>query len=140
MKEPSATAIVVTVTRVMLPFMQLFALYVLAHGHYSPGGGFQAGAILAASAILARTVLGRSASQRVFPERMALLLAVVGVSVYTLTGVIPMAWGGNFLDYGRLPLGLAGPARRAEGIFWVETGVMLTVAGVFVSLYDALRK
>jgi hypothetical protein len=27
--------------------MQLFAVYVLVHGHYSPGGGFQAGILLA---------------------------------------------------------------------------------------------
>jgi multicomponent Na+:H+ antiporter subunit B len=39
--------------------MQLFAFYVLLHGHYSPGGGFQAGILLGASMILPRLALGR---------------------------------------------------------------------------------
>lgn len=137
MKDPYGTAIVLTVTRLMLPFMQLFALYVLVHGHYSPGGGFQAGAIYAASVVLARTVLGRAESQRAFPERLALLLAGLGILIYTLTGLIPMASGGHFLDHGFLPLDQPAPTRRFEGILWVETAIMLTVVGVFISLYDA---
>ena len=44
--------IVRTVCRLMLPFIQLFGLYVIAHGHHSPGGGFQGGVILGSSLIL----------------------------------------------------------------------------------------
>ena len=36
----------------MTPFIQLFGLYVIAHGHHSPGGGFQGGVILGTSLIL----------------------------------------------------------------------------------------
>ena len=32
--------------------MQIFALYVVAHVHHSPGGGFQGGVFLGASLIL----------------------------------------------------------------------------------------
>ena len=38
--------------RLVVPFVQLFALYVIAHGHHSPGGGFQGGAILASAVLL----------------------------------------------------------------------------------------
>ena len=38
------SVIVHVVTRVMVPLIQIFALYVIFHGHYSPGGGFQGGA------------------------------------------------------------------------------------------------
>ncbi len=44
--------IIKTVCRLLIPFVQLFALYVIAHGHHSPGGGFQGGVILGASIIL----------------------------------------------------------------------------------------
>ena len=35
--------IIKTTSRLLIPFIQLFALYVIAHGHHSPGGGFQGG-------------------------------------------------------------------------------------------------
>ena len=40
-------------TKLILPFMLLFALYVQFHGDYGPGGGFQAGVIAAGMIILA---------------------------------------------------------------------------------------
>jgi multisubunit Na+/H+ antiporter MnhB subunit len=46
--------IVALSSRLVVPFIQLFALYVVFHGHYSPGGGFQGGAMLAASFLLIR--------------------------------------------------------------------------------------
>ena len=41
-----------TTCRMIVPFSMIFALYVIAHGHHSPGGGFQGGVILGASVIL----------------------------------------------------------------------------------------
>ncbi|WP_258189578.1 MnhB domain-containing protein [Candidatus Hakubella thermalkaliphila] len=40
------------VSRIILPFVQLYGLYVVLHGHLSPGGGFSGGAIIGASMIL----------------------------------------------------------------------------------------
>jgi len=39
--------IVKTVTNVAFPFIMIYGLYVIAHGHLTPGGGFQGGAIVA---------------------------------------------------------------------------------------------
>ena len=50
--DPTDSLIIRQASRIMVPFMQLFALYVISHGHYSPGGGFQGGVNLAASIIL----------------------------------------------------------------------------------------
>ena len=49
MNERYHNTIVDGVARVIVPFIQIFALYVIIHGHYGPGGGFQGGVILAAS-------------------------------------------------------------------------------------------
>ena len=46
--------IVTLVSRLISPFIMLFALYVIFHGHYSPGGGFQGGTMLAAAVLLLR--------------------------------------------------------------------------------------
>ena len=44
--------IIKTICRLLIPFIQLYAIYVLMHGHYSPGGGFQGGVMMGASFIL----------------------------------------------------------------------------------------
>ena len=44
--------IVTNTVRLIVPVIQIFAFYVLAHGHVSPGGGFQGGVAMGASFIL----------------------------------------------------------------------------------------
>ncbi|MTI68240.1 MAG: sodium:proton antiporter [Firmicutes bacterium] len=39
--------ILASVCRVLFPFILIFGFYIIIHGHLSPGGGFQGGAILA---------------------------------------------------------------------------------------------
>ena len=59
MKQRHESVIVRTAVRLLAPLVQIFGLYVLFHGHYSPGGGFQGGVIMAASYILIGLGLGR---------------------------------------------------------------------------------
>lgn len=44
--------LVVTISRIMLPFVFLYGIYIIVHGDLSPGGGFQGGAILATGFLL----------------------------------------------------------------------------------------
>lgn len=50
--------IVRTVTRLITPAILLFGLYVILHGHITPGGGFQGGAVFATSIALLVVALG----------------------------------------------------------------------------------
>jgi multicomponent Na+:H+ antiporter subunit B len=127
--------------RVIAPFMFLFGLYVLMFGHYSPGGGFQGGTILAADVIMLRMALGREATYKKFPPEMGLILGAIGVLIYGGTGLVALLAGGNFLDYSWLPLpGVPAPERRYYGILSVEIGVCLGVFGVLLSIFDSLTK
>lgn len=127
------------ITRVNVPLMQLFGLYVVLHGHYSPGGGFQGGVILAVSVILQRITLGAEESYGRFPPRAGLVLAAAGVLVFLAMGFLPYLLGGAYLDYGALPLpGMEGPERRYWGILLVELGIGLGVWGALVAIFDEL--
>ncbi|MFV1996094.1 MAG: hydrogen gas-evolving membrane-bound hydrogenase subunit E, partial [Verrucomicrobiales bacterium] len=78
-KSDPSNLVITTTCRLLVPVIQLFGLYVVAHGHYSPGGGFQGGVVLGASFIL--LAIGgdlREALSR-FPERCIFTLAAVGV-------------------------------------------------------------
>ncbi len=126
------------VTRFMLPVLLIFALYVVFHGHYSPGGGFQGGALVAGAVLLARVVLGRSRSASMFPVGIGRTLGAVGVAIFAGIGGIALASGGAFLQYDQLPLGLAPMWSRYWGILGVELGVALAVMGTLVSIFDDL--
>ena len=62
------------VTKITIPLILLFALYVQFHGDYGPGGGFQAGVIFAAAFILYALVFGTPAARRVVPPTLLLSL------------------------------------------------------------------
>jgi multicomponent Na+:H+ antiporter subunit B len=131
--------IVQTICSLLIPFIQLFAIYVIFHGHYGPGGGFQGGVLLAVSIILQRLYLGRELSHQKFSPRLAQVFAAIGMLIFGLAGIIPMAYGGSFLDYGFLPIpGVTGAELRALGILIVEIGIGLAVFGTLVLIFDNL--
>lgn len=120
-------------SKLMVPMILLFALYVQFHGDFGPGGGFQAGVIFAAGFILYGLTFGLANVRRVAPPALVQTLSVVGVLIYAGVGVIDLLLGGNYLDYN--VLSKDGPSGQHLGIFLVELGVGITVAGAMVSLY-----
>jgi len=136
--QPQNSVIVDLVVRVMSPLIQIFAFYVIFHGHYSPGGGFQGGALLAASILLQRVVLGRRRSARSFPPRLAIPFGAIGIAIYAGVGLWPLLVGGNYLQYDFLPLPLSVVFLRNTGILLVEIGIAFAVMGTLVSIYDDL--
>ncbi len=129
--------VVKTSCRIIVPFCQLFALYVIAHGHHSPGGGFQGGVILGASIILFAISNNMRTSLTRFNEKTAVLLCGLGVFIYAVTGALSTLLGSNYLDYGALSqiFGVDPVAARSLGILFVEIGVGITVMAVVVTLY-----
>lgn len=133
------SVVVRTACRMLVPFVQVFGFYVVFHGHESPGGGFQGGAILGASIMLLRFTQDGDTNRRYLPGTAAIRLGALGVLIYGSVGALPLLWGGSFLEYGRVPfLGLAAADVRALGILGVEIGVCFGVAGVMVSIFDDL--
>jgi multicomponent Na+:H+ antiporter subunit B len=126
--------------RVLFPFIFVYGIYIIMFGHYSPGGGFQGGTILAADVIMMRLILGRSVTYKIFPPQMGLILGAIGLVIYAGTGLAGVVMGGNFLDYSYLPIGVPTPEKRYWGIFSVDIGIALGVFGVLLSIFDSLSK
>ena len=129
--------IIQTAVRLMVPFIQLFGLYVIVHGHYSPGGGFQGGVILGASFVALALAFDQQLCMRLMSERVNGLLGNLGALIFTGTALLCALFGGLFLDYSALdaliPLGPI--VWRSFGIFIVEVGVGLAVMSIMVSLF-----
>ncbi len=121
------------VSKLMIPVILIFALYVQFHGEYSPGGGFQAGIVFTAAFVVYALLFGLDAAQRAVPPVVAHVLAAVGVLIFIAFGYAPLFLGGNFLEYKvLLPNDQAG---ETLGIIGIELGVGITVAAVALTLF-----
>jgi len=132
--------IIKTVCRFLVPFIQLFALYVIAHGHHSPGGGFQGGVILGASIILLAISQDLRTALKRMGEKLDAVLCAVGVLIYAGTGALCLLLGLNFLDYGALAsvLHVDPITARSHGILIVEIGVGIAVMATIIWIYNNL--
>lgn len=121
------------IAKLMIPFVAVFALYVQFHGDFGPGGGFQAGVIVAAAVIFYAIVFGLETTRRIVPERVVETMVAAGVFLYAGVGVAGMVLGGNFLDY--FVLSKDPVAGQHLGILLVELGVFVTVSGVMLAIF-----
>ena len=66
------------------------------HGEYGPGGGFQAGALIATGIILYALLEGEAAALRAVPQSVLMGLVIGGATLYGAVGLVCMFMGGNF--------------------------------------------
>lgn len=128
--------------RLIVPVVMLYGLYVLFHGELSLGGGFQAGALVACAYLLDRIMPSFVTRLGEVLEEKMLIVAGLGVFIYAFTGILPMLFGGNFLEYGKLPFawfvahGDAG--LHTTGILMIEIGVSICVAAVIMTILEVV--
>ncbi|TGD72227.1 DUF4040 domain-containing protein [Mangrovimicrobium sediminis] len=123
------------VGRLLIPFIVLFGLYVQFHGEYGPGGGFQAGALIASGVILYALLEGETAALRAVPRYVLMGLVIGGASLYGAVGLVCILLGGNFLEYSVLS---SNPVSGQQlGILLIEAGVGMAVCGALLSIFHA---
>ena len=126
------------VAKALIPVIALYGFYVQFHGEYSPGGGFQAGVILAVSVILYSLIFGIAPTMRAITPGFARFIAGFGFILYISVGVWALLMGGKLLDYDALfreePGGHLG---QYVGIIVIELGVLFAVAGSMVTIFYA---
>jgi multicomponent Na+:H+ antiporter subunit B len=127
------TSILRVVSKLLIPPIMLFALYVQFHGDFGPGGGFQAGVIFASAFILYALIFGVDNARKVAPSWLTRLMLATGLLLFAGVGVITMFLGGDYLDYSILsrdPI-----AGQHLGINIIEFGVGTTVAGAMITIF-----
>jgi len=116
-REP-ASLVVFTGCRFLFPLILLFGTYVFVHGHLTPGGGFQGGAVIASAFLL--IYLG-CRERRLNEKALSVTESLSGL-VFVVVGLIGLAfWGTFLLDF--LPRG---------------TAYLLFSAGIIPVLYVAI--
>ncbi|HHL42173.1 MAG TPA: Na(+)/H(+) antiporter subunit B [Hellea balneolensis] len=125
------------VSKILIPLIALFAFYVQFHGDFGPGGGFQAGVILASSVILYALIFGLEAAKKAVPPSWVRIGMTLGVILYGGTGVATWLLGGEFLNYTFFAPDSTHAAGQHWGIFTVELGVLCTVTSAMVAIFYA---
>ena len=135
-KLPPAGELLITGTRLLLPLILLFGAYVFIHGHLTPGGGFQGGAIVASAILL---LLLSHPLQRFSHGLIAVLESVSGVA-FVVIGVLGILLAGGFLDNRILPIGTFGDLFSAGAIPIIYSLIGLKVGAEFSSMLVSLSE
>lgn len=133
------SVVVRVIAAILAPFIFMFGMYIIVHGHYGPGGGFAGGVFAAVGVVLPRLTLNDSVSYKLIPPAVGPIAGAVGLVIFLGMAIAPMLVGANFLDYGALENALMdAPRARYLGILVVEIGVGITVFGAMVMIFDVL--
>ncbi|MDF2678430.1 MAG: sodium/proton antiporter [Bacillota bacterium] len=120
------------VVKYLIPFIQIFGIYVIFHGHLSPGGGFAGGTIIGVSFILYRIVFGKEYTRKKLNFNKLLRFMTMGVFLYgVLKGYIFIS-GGNDLHLPLPPLGT--PGDILSGGFLLPLNIIVGII-VAVTMY-----
>jgi len=129
-------AILRVAAKFVLPFILTFGLYVQFHGDFGPGGGFQAGVIIAAAVFLNAIIFGLDQTMRIVPPIVVETMVPLGVLVFAGVGVAAIMTGSNYLDYSHLAHDQI--HGQEWGVFLVEVGVLITVSGTMIAIFYAV--
>lgn len=126
-----------TIISFIIPYVLLYSFYIQINGEVSPGGGFQAGVIFASGFIAFDLIFGIKQMQQLLTVEALTVGGVIGVMIYAGTGIIPLIFNDNYLNYSLISDdSITG---QHLGIFMIELGVGLTVASVMTLIYSLLR-
>jgi len=125
----------------LTPFVFLFSLYIIAHGHLSPGGGFQGGVILGSISIIFSIVYGSAFDYRKFSPQSKTLLETGGALLFVLAGLMGMVLETGFLDNLNFINKEAGSLLSAGSIPVINLGIGFKVgAGLAIIFYSMIQK
>jgi len=130
--------VIMSTVKIVAPFALTYGLFVTFHGGDSPGGGFQGGAIAAAVVFMIAFAFGIEATRNWLANRVVVGLAVGGTLVFALIGVVPVAFGGAFLQYDLLPIPVDPVKYGMEAVEIV--GIATIVSGVLMGLFFVLAR
>jgi len=138
--EYKTSIVIRTVTRIMAPFIFMFGISIIFHGHLTPGGGFQGGVIIGASLILIGIAFNKEEGRKAAPRDFERVVISSGLSIYIITGLVGMIFGYSFLTNGAIkfpPLGELGELFSGGTLFWINIGIGLLVSGIAIELFFA---
>ncbi|NLK07070.1 MAG: sodium:proton antiporter [Firmicutes bacterium] len=129
------------VVALLLPFIQMFGIYVIMHGHTSPGGAFAGGMVVGLGVIGFSTVFGIEQGKTKMPEHVTTITESYGTLWYILMGLVGIFKGLPFLA-NKLAVDVGVPGELTSGglIGLIGVGVGIRVASTMVTLFFTMME
>jgi len=125
--------IVRTAANLLFPFILIFGFYVIVHGHLTPGGGFQGGAVMATGLAMIIAAHAFERVQGAFKKDLLKVVEATGLTLFLATAVSGFIVGKPFFyNWIAQAGGLLGGAPTAAGN--LNTGGIIPLLNVFVGL------
>lgn len=126
--------------KLLLPFIQVYGVFIILHGHITPGGGFSGGAILGASLILYSLTFGPHETEKIFPEKVSKWAESGGALSYIIIGLIGVFAGIGFLanQGAGFPLGTPGMLMSGGMIPLLMIAIGIKVGSTLMTLFTSL--
>lgn len=128
---PGASDAIGALCFTLIPPTVLLGLYIVTHGHLTPGGGFQGGVVLATAPVLIYLAGRYQTLHKVAPKALAEVCDAIGAGAFVAIGVAGMIIGSSFLQ-NVIPLGPVGVLYSAGTIPVINLAVGLEVAAAFL--------
>lgn len=124
------------VARLVAPFIQLYGIYIIVHGHLSPGGGFAGGTILGTSLILIALSYSPQKGYEIMSRNTTKILESSGGLWFISVGFISMLLGKPYLtNRGVFPIGVAGNLFSSGMVILLTLGIGIKVASTIITLF-----
>ena len=120
------------VSKVLIPCIQIFGIYIIFYGHLSPGGGFAGGTILGTSLILYRIIYGKKFTDKKIPYTKLITYLCGAIMFYGLLKGYSFITGGNHLDLPQPWLGT--PGNILSGGFLLPLNILVGLI-VAITIY-----
>lgn len=120
------------VSKIMIPFIQVFGIYVVVFGHLSPGGGFAGGTILGVSLIFYRMAYGKEKTSQRFSYDLMMKLMCYALILYGILKGYSFLTGGTHSPLPQPPLGI--PGNILSGGYLLPLNILVGIT-VTVTIY-----
>jgi len=97
--QPGMSLIVRTITRLTVGLIVLYGIYIVSHGHVSPGGGFAGGVIIALSFVHLMLAYGKDLALQKLPKGVSSFFESMGAILFLSLALLGFTGGYFFLNF-----------------------------------------
>lgn len=128
--------ILIEIAKVIIPFIQIFGIYIVFFGHLSPGGGFAGGTIIGASLILNRVIFGKEQTREKLSYSRLMKLICGSLIFYGVLKGYSFITGGAHVHAPQIPLGNPGDILSGGYLLPLNIAVGIVVAVTVYILFS----
>ncbi len=132
------TLIIQTVTRIIVSVIFIYGIYIITHGHLTPGGGFAGGAVIAGAFVLLVLSFGSDRLNLSTKESRSSFLESASIFAFLVLGGIGLMLGTNVFFNNYMPKGTVGDLLSAGHIPLMNLAVGVEVASALFTIFLAL--